>query len=125
MRRKKRTKKLYAELHDDPRTLFPGCEVILFPNGQPEIWIKADNGRFGITIEVSKGPVGMGVRIRKHVGTRHLTVWKDSPGKIEAEYLEMVQDDGSEYAAAHNEWYCNSKGTEYPGAREEFEAKAK
>lgn len=133
MARKRRTKKAYAELYDDPTKLFKGCEVILFPNGEPEIWVKSTTYPFHqVVVTGGRGPAGMGLHLRRSIGSAPLTVsgnlddteWNVHPPKGEQapDYyqVEITQLDPSPFAQAHRAWY-EGRG-EYPGTPEEFEA---
>lgn len=88
---RRRTKAQYARLFDDPTRLFPNVETILFPNGKPEIWFKARDGRLSICLEVSVGPYGMGINMRRHVGTEPITVFHGTNAYSDLEYAELCQ----------------------------------
>ena len=106
---KKRTKKLYTELYDHPNAMFPGgptnagVEVILYPNGQPEIWLRS--GLHSLKLTASRGPYGLGVSITSHVGSTPLTVRKGGY------YCNITQYDATPKAAAYSRWY-DGKETE-------------
>lgn len=116
---RKRTKKQYANLFDNPRALFhggpddTGVSVTLWPNGEREIWLRDDNGRGGVRITASRGPVGMGIRISKFVGTGPLTVraygddYSDATNapSFDAREIDMVFYDQTEKAQAFKRWY--------------------
>lgn len=81
MARKKRTKKRYMELFDNSMSLFPphgqeskGVAVILFPNGENEIWLKTEDGKHGVCLTASCGKAGMGITIRTFPYGKDLTV---------------------------------------------------
>lgn len=65
---RKRTKVAYDRLFDDPSSMFGSCRVILFPNGEPEIWIQSPDGRRSFAIRASDGPAGLGLTIARHGG---------------------------------------------------------
>lgn len=78
MKRNKRTLKAYTDLYRNPGLLSNSeqerAQVILFPNGEREIWIKSDDGTLGIRMTVSNGPAGLGVCMSSFIGTPPLTV---------------------------------------------------
>lgn len=134
MGRKRRTKKAYTELYDDPTTLFEGCEVILFPNGVPEIWIKSTRYPYHqVVVQASRGPAGMGLTLRRTIGSapltasgnladKHMTVYPPK-GERHPDYcqMEIVQMDGTPFAVAHRAWYEGR--AEYPGTETEFDSR--
>lgn len=110
---KKRTKKAYAKLHDDPASLFSDVNVTLFPNGEREIWIQDEEGR-GFRIRAGKGPAGVGLQISRFVlaSPVGLSVSGNRVGDYErvrleddAAELEIVQHYDTDHAQAHRRWY--------------------
>lgn len=129
MRRTRRTKKAYEGLFDDPTTLFPGCKVVLYPNGQPEIWIEPTGGSgYGFKITAGNGPAGVSVRVdpmgiggpAMHLHGNLEGDWAVYPPKgTEAPAFrtaDFVRYHNTDYARAHKAWY-EGRG-EYPGAPE-------
>lgn len=87
-KRKRRTKAAYQELFDDPTCLLPGAEVILFPNGEPKIWIRGPHGT-QIAIEGGAGPHGLSVRL-------------DGPAVAAGDYTVQVTDKGHKEMGWHD-----------------------
>lgn len=89
---KRRTKKAYETLYDDPESLFEGCKVLLFPNGENAIWITGKDGS-GIKITASAGKAGLGLRVCPSLGTPSITI----NGNREGDYEPLrVADDARE-----------------------------
>jgi hypothetical protein len=112
MKHRRRTKKLYKDLHDNPTILFPGdtdksapIETILFPNGQDEIWLQAPDGRLGIAIQASIGPHGLGVRIRSFIGTPKISIMAPTEGTLEDSWVELCQYKPTPEANEYKAWY--------------------
>lgn len=106
---KRRTKRAYAELFDNPAYLFgAGTETVIFPNGEREIWIKSADGRKGFSIRASDGACGFSVRIRAFNGegvtvhSDYLSADKRLDGMREIECVDYYSD---EYAQAFKRWY--------------------
>lgn len=107
--RPKRTKKRYAELHDNPQALFEGVETIVFPNGENEIWFKDDRGH-GFKVVASRGPAGLGLRVSRFVGGApiHARLFdKDyAMGRFpEAIEAELTQYNPTDHARDFAAWY--------------------
>lgn len=106
---KRRTKKQYMMLFNQPHLLFDGCEVILWPNGEPEIWIKSDDKGFRIT--ASEGPAGLGLRVNRFVGGPSITVTgnldPDCEVAPQADFFEvtMTQYSSDLNSQAFKRWY--------------------
>lgn len=64
--KRRRTKKAYTDLYDDPTSLFKGCEVLLFPNGENEIWIRSQDRRRSFKITAGDGPAGLMIQVDRH-----------------------------------------------------------
>ncbi len=114
-KRRKRTKRAYAELFDNPGLMFgPHAQVTLFPNGQHEIWIKSQLGTFRIT--AGNGPAGFGITVSSAVGdpltvagvtdrktyseTQHDDVWE----------VRLTQPHADAYSQQFARWYaCDAK----------------
>lgn len=110
MSRTRRTKKRYTDLFVNPKALFDGVETVLWPNGEPEIWFKADNGRLRISVRASLGPAGLSVLVRKHVATDELTASGNhsdgSPITIDDVWeLSLTQYRQTPAAQAFKAWY--------------------
>ena len=110
---KKRTKKLYTDLYDNPRAMFPGgtgndtgVEVILYPNGQPVIWLRS--GLHSLSLTASRGPHGLGVHISSQVGSTPLTVRKEGSSS----FCHITQYDDTPNAAAYSRWYDHKETEE-------------
>lgn len=54
--------------------LFSGAEVVIRPNGRPEIWVRSPDGRRGFTITGGDGPAGLGIEVRPHMFTADLDI---------------------------------------------------
>src|SRR5580704_17073925 len=86
-RREKRTLKKYQELFHNPFRLFghrgtdnnSGPSVLLFPNGESEIWIQGQRGK-GYRITASEGLAGLGLTISTFVGAPPMTVSGNASG---------------------------------------------
>lgn len=123
--RAKRTIKRYVDLFRNPRKLFgvgpddTGAEVILFPNGEREIWIKEAKGH-GFRITASRGPRGLGLQISRFVCGAPMTINangndadKDDLKGFDATHIEICQYDSDPAAQAYKEWYAGRRA--YPG----------
>lgn len=79
---KRRTKKAYANLYDHPKSLFgggpdnTGVDVILWPNGEPEMWLQTRI--HSVRITASRGPYGMNINIQAHAGCAPLSIQPNS-----------------------------------------------
>ena len=113
MRRERRTKARYSKLFDDPTTLFPGCEVILFPNGEPEIWIRTTHSGSGaVRIRANHGPAGLMVDVQRFaLATVPLTVFEHDAGAD----VQIVQYHSDPWSQAFKAW-AQKKGP-YPGPK--------
>ena len=116
----KRTLKRYADLFRNPRTLFDGSpangipapEVILFPNGERQIWIKG-TGNKGFRITAGEGPAGLSVTISRFVGCPPITIAGNADdGDMtpiqnlpEAFELSLCQYNADARSQAFKEWY--------------------
>jgi hypothetical protein len=108
---KRRTKKQYTDLHDNPESLFgAGVQTILWPSGVPEIWFKDKEGR-GFKVCVSSGPAGFSIRMSPFIGSPALTVsgnktgdWAgfSGPDLVEATLTQYKADEKSQ---AFKAWY--------------------
>lgn len=120
MRQSKRTKKQYLHLYDNPGAIVAGnvehgpAQVILFPNGQKELWIKGPNG-YGFKLEVSVGPQGISAHMSAFTGTPGLTVSGNAdpdckPVHLEetVRYMSVCQYFSTPEAAAFRDWYLHS-----------------
>lgn len=92
---KKRTKKAYLDLYDNPFALFGrdeetgrGAKVLLYPNGCREIWIQNANGSKSFSIVASEGPAGFSLTIKPAVGTPDATLL----GAISPDYKPVNVD---------------------------------
>lgn len=59
----RRTRKSYEALYDNPAFLFGSAEVVLFPNGQPEIQVKSRDGKRGYRITASDSLSGLSIEV--------------------------------------------------------------
>lgn len=109
---KRRTKKQYTDLFDNPQLLkrqnAGDCQVILFPNGENELWVKDSNG-YGFRISFGAGPAGIGVIVERFTCGPALTVSGNTVGEksgfsIDASYVEITQHFNDEYSQKHKEW---------------------
>ena len=97
MAARRRTKRAYAHLFDNPTALSAGgpsdkgAHVTLYPNGAREIWIRDTHGLHGIRLTVSHGPAGLGVTLSTMAGTAPITLHLTS-----AETNEIVSVDTRE-----------------------------
>lgn len=107
---KKRTKKQYQELFDNPSALFGDAEVLLFPNGESEIWIRDKVGKLGMRLRASRGPAGLRVELTSFPGTPKMDVFGDTSN------FEIVQYDGSKWSEDFRAWY-RGEGP-HPGEKE-------
>jgi hypothetical protein len=117
MTKHRRLKKHYTALHDDPGLLFPGCEVLLYPNGQPEIWIRTPDGKHSVKITASRGPVGMRISVNRFPGTAPITTTGNLSSdseimpQVDAAEVSMCQYDNTQRAEDFKAWY-GTQGTE-------------
>lgn len=122
MARIRRTKKQYADLFDNPDKLFPGCNVILFPNAEPgELYIISTDGARGFCVKAGDGPNGLRLEItRKNPVTPPMTVsgnnaWENGPiAPIDASYLEIIEYRTTPYAKAFKTWSINPVNNKHP-----------
>jgi len=111
MARQKRTKKKYQELFDNPARLFgEDAQVVLWPNGVPEIWIKNRNGTKGVCITASEGPACFSVRVKHFIGAYDFTVLACNPDYEPQDIepireLEVCQYNQDEVSQAFKAWY--------------------
>lgn len=117
--RLRRTIKRYVELFRNPRTLFPGgpddtgADVILFPNGQREIWIRG-SGNKGYRIRASEGPMGLGLQIDTFIGSEPMTLIPDDSG--DTRHVSICQYHATPKAQAFKKAYLSGE----PGALDAF-----
>lgn len=113
MRRTKRTKKLYRDLFDNPSAMFgEGVEVILFPNGENEIWIKNKAGH-GFRVKAGIGKAGFSVTVRDFVGSARgdYSVARVSDSKYDgttikdAREVSFTKYNQTDHALAFSNWY--------------------
>lgn len=112
----RRTIRQYMELFRNPRALFSGgpddtgVEVVLFPNGEREIWIKGTDGK-GLRLRASEGPYGMGLQIDTFAGTTALTVMTDaaSDSHLTARHISLCQYNNDAKAQAFREAYLSGQ----------------
>ena len=118
--KKRRTKKRYANLFDDPKSLFGNARVMLFPNGEPEIWIQSPDGCQGFRLTASCGKAGLGLTIRRFVGGAPMTICGNlaPDGEVmpqkDAEEISVTQYRSDDYAQAFKKWYGDSEHNPYP-----------
>lgn len=116
-KRNHRTKAAYAELHDDPSALFgPGTKTILFPNGEPVIWIKAADGIRGARITAGQGPAGFMVTVEP-IGPA-ADVFADSDAETVrsvSRRVEVLQYHDDAWSQAFRLWTMGSGA--YPGEK--------
>lgn len=115
-RRTKATKKLYRDLFDNPSLMFGNCEVLLFPNGADEIWIRDKLGR-GVTIRAGVGKVGLGITFFRFSFTKDPQVRvtdkdHDQILSTEAREVSLTFYDDTERARQFSDWYDGK--AEYP-----------
>ena len=86
-----------------------GIKLTMFPNGEKgEIWIS--DGRQGMCIKASKGPVGFGLTIEHFSGGMPMTVHGNLSGDLEPvvggdfRYLSVTQYYPDERATAFKNW---------------------
>jgi hypothetical protein len=110
---KRRLKKSYTELFDNPAALWPDCKVTLWPNGVPEIWLQNKAGTRGVRITAGEGPSGFGITITRFTCTPPLTV----NGNLDGEWMEpfhggdayevtLCQYNGDEHSQQFKKWYA-------------------
>lgn len=108
---RRRTLVAYANLFRNPNALFPpsasseGVDVILFPNGQNEIWLKSADGTLGFRIVAGNGPAGLGLQISTFIGTPPVTVRTDDPGSVDSKYVDLCQYRQDDESLAFKAWY--------------------
>ena len=109
---KKRTKKAYEALFDDPKTLFEGVEVFLFPNGEREILVRDAKRGHAMRIKVSVGEAGLGLTVQRTTFGTALSVCGNREGDYEfvrleddAAELTITQYNGDERSQAFKRWY--------------------
>lgn len=114
-RQRKRTLKDYEALYRNPLHLAPpgpastGAEVILFPNGEREIWVRSGDGFGGMRIRISDGPAGLSIHVNSFVGTADMDVVVDAPGRD----IGLVQYRSDQRSQAFRRWYKdNSAGSD-------------
>jgi hypothetical protein len=120
----------YARLYDNPNGLFDGVDVVLYPNGQPAIWLRDNRGaeysqtdfgqpvgayrpkNLGVEIIARRGPMGLGLEIRSFVGAPGLTVGGNETGNtapfgpdVELSHIEICQYDNNPTARAYRQAY--------------------
>ena len=109
---KKRTKKAYENLYDHPTALFEGVEVLLWPNGIPEILIRDVKRGHCMRITASVGPAGMGLRVSRTTLGTPMSVAGNREGDYEVIRLDhdaveigITQYNGDEESQAFKRWY--------------------
>lgn len=123
--RKRRTKKAYQDLHDDPTLLLRNCEVILYPNGENEIWVRSKDWRRGFKITGGDGPAGLMLDISSFTGSGPLSAtgnladehWTPS-GMTDFKHLSVVQYRDDDWSQRFKAWCAdtgNPKTVEHPG----------
>ena len=106
---KKRTKKAYGELYNNPKRLFPEADVILFPNGRNEMWIKGKQGGFRIT--AGEGPAGFSITVSPFTGDNEVTGLAmvgtnyASSNIQNVKEMVLIQYNQDEKSQAFREWY--------------------
>jgi len=120
MAKYRRTKKQYAELFDNPSALFNGAQVILWPNGQPEIWIRSADGNRAIKITARDGNAGLGLTISRFACSEPLTatgnLHHDSAVANQQDFEEITvcQYRTDEQSQAFKRWYADRESNPYP-----------
>jgi hypothetical protein len=119
----KRTKTAYAGLYDNPQALFPGVDMLMWPNGEPEIWFKDKRG-YGFRVRVSSGPVGLGMTVSRFTATPGLTLngnqndgdmtCYSGPDMYEVSLTQYMPD---EYSQAFRRWYQADMGEREHGVK--------
>ena len=110
-KRNKRTKTAYAELFDNPSALFQDAEVLLWPNGVPEIWIRSKDGRKGFRITAGQGNAGFALTIGKFALSAPMTVGGNLQKDMEvfhagdAYEVSLCQYNDDELSQAFKRWY--------------------
>ena len=104
----KRTKKHYTELFDNPGALLKDASVILWPNGQPVIWIRDGESGRGFEIKAGKGRVGFSVTVRA-IGPAAACHVADPNYQVtvppDAREVTLCQYDDTDHARAFRAWY--------------------
>lgn len=119
MKRHRRTKKQYQELFSDPSKLFEGCNVVLWPNGTPEIWITSKtDGRFGVRLKASHGPAGFGITVTA-IGQK-MTIaddYGDAPAILgqESREVALTQYHDDDWSQQFKAWYQGK--ADHPGQK--------
>ena len=114
------TKKQYTGLFDNPRALFPGAEVRLWPFGQPEIWIRDSKSGRGVRIRrAGGGPAGFGLEISTFMlsGGADLALQYEDVNQTPhflagVRSLEVVQHYPDARSQTYRTWYRSEGG--YP-----------
>ncbi len=111
MPRKRRLQKSYVELFRDPSTLFETARVMLFPNGEPEIWIQGSGGK-GFRIVAGEGPAGLSLQISTFIGSPPITIsgnaavtYDPITDIADARHVSLCQYNGDDRSMAFKEWY--------------------
>ena len=126
---KKRTKKAYADLYDNPAAIAEGsAQVILFPNGQKEIFIRTADDRQGFRLTVGQGPAGLSITLSPFTFSPPLSVTgnlanADATPSYSGDFrdLEVCQYFPDPWSQAFKAHYCN--GAPHPGARPEYDVR--
>lgn len=113
---RKRMLKDYVALYHNPEHLAPGVQVTLWPNGEPEIWLKTADG-LGLRVKVGNGPAGLGLCIDRMTATPDLTVSGMVPNGPEtpvpcidgAYSLEVCQHRTDARSQAFKRWYLHQE----------------
>lgn len=118
---KQRTKKMYNDLFDNPDGLFENANVVIRPNGEPEIWVTSKDGKRGFRIQGGDGPAGLALRItRMGAITPPITVsgnntWEAGPIKpSDANYVELCQYKTDPFSKAFKAWYTDPDNNPHP-----------
>jgi len=109
MAKQKRTKKKYNDLFDNPELIFKDCELIIFPNGQDEIWIKEKNGTGkGFRISASRGKYGIRLSISSFIGTGNFNVfpyYAEEKDSFSDNMISLCHYDDNEKALEYKKHY--------------------
>jgi len=117
---RKRTKRAYLRLYDQPNYLFGrGTRTTIFPNGARELWIKNVDGTVSFSIRASDGPAGFGLSILAHVGTLPV----DVHSMKRSDYRTVITPDCREitciayypdaYSQQYRTWYMSDAKDEH------------
>ena len=130
MRYLRRTLKKYKDLYKNPSILFDTCDIILFPNGENEIWIKSKDGKKGFTLKAGEGKAGLGLTITKFFSSEGLTITGNAHKtyeviSIEKDFnsVEIVEHNTDAKSRQFKAWYQGK--AEYPYTEEDLEEKRK